>query len=253
MRNALFLLVAAALLPAGGARAAMDINPLLSSRYQTCVQAITKNAEDAFEMALAWRDMGGGQLAERCAAQALIALDEPGEAASRLDALARRSDAGALKDRSSLLTQSGNAWMLANQYENAEAAFSAALKLTPRDGEIWVDRARARAARQNWPEAERDLSNALTFDKTKPETYVLRAAARQAQNNIAGYRIDIQAALALDPNFPEALVERGSIKLAAGDKAGARADWIQVLARAPDSPAADVVRRRIEQLEVRDP
>lgn len=247
--------VVVALLPLAGtpAWAAAETNLFLSGPYQACVQAIAKNPEDAFEMALAWRDRGGGALAERCAAQALISLDQPGEAASRLDALARRSDAGALKDRASLLSESGNAWLLASQPENAEAAFSAALKLTPRDSEIWVDRARARAARQNWPEAEKDLTNALTFDKTKPETYVLRAAARHAQNNIAGYRTDIQAALALDPRFPEALVERGSIKLAAGDKAGARADWIQVLAQAPESPAADAVRRRIELLEVRDP
>ena len=254
MRKPVGLVLVAALMPlmSGPARAA-PANPFLLDPYQSCVRAISVNPEDAFEMALAWRDRGGGVLAERCAAQALISLDQPGEAASRLDALARRTDAGLLPDRASLLTQSGNAWLLAGEPQNAEAAFSAALRLTPRDAEIWVDRARARAARQNWPEAEGDLNNALTFDRSKPETYVLRAAARRAQNNRAGYRIDIQAALALDPNFPEALVERGSIKLEAGDKNGARADWIQVLVLAPMSPAADAVRTRIEQLEVRDP
>ena len=36
----------------------------------------------------------------------------------------------------------------------------------------------------------------------------------------------------------------------AGDIPGARADWIQVLVRAPEGPAADVVRNRIELLEV---
>ena len=254
MQKTIGLVLVAALMPlmSGQARAA-QANPLLSDPYQTCVRAINTNAEEAFEQALAWRDRGGGLLAERCAAMALISLDEPGEAASRLDALARRTDAGLLADRASLLSQSGNAWLLADQPQNAEAAFSAALKLTPRDADIWVDRARARADRQNWPEAERDLNNALTFDKTKPETYVLRAAARRAQNNMAGYRTDIQAALTLDPKFPEALVERGSIKLAAGDKNGARADWIEVLVQAPTSPAADAVRTRIEALEVRDP
>lgn len=252
MRKTLGLVFLAALMPGASAQAAVA-NPLLSTPYQTCVQAINKSPEDAFEKALVWRDQGGGILAERCAAMALISLDQPGEAASRLDAMARRTDAGLLADRASLLSQSGNAWLLADQAQNAEAAFSAALKLTPRDADIWVDRARARAARQNWPEAERDLTNALTFNKTKPETYVLRASARHAQNNMAGYRTDIQAALALDPNFPEALVERGSIKLEAGDKAGARADWIEVLVRAPTSPAADAVRVKIEQLEVRNP
>jgi tetratricopeptide (TPR) repeat protein len=220
--------------------------------YQSCVRAININASDAFELALTWRDRGGGLLAERCAALALIALDEPGEAAARLNALARRPNAGTVAQRASLLVQSGNAWLLAGEPQTAEAAFSAALKMTPRDSETWVDRARARAVLMNWVDAEADLSNALTFDKSKPETYVLRASARQAQGNNAGYRRDIATALALDPNFPEALVERGTINLEDGNVAGARNAWIEVLIRAPDSPAGDAARDRIQALEVHD-
>jgi len=220
--------------------------------YQACVAAIDKKADDAFEMALAWRDRGGGVPAEHCAALALIALDEPGEAASRLEGLAQRMDAGTAAQRASLLAQSGNAWLLANQPENAEVAFSAALKLTPGDADIWTDRARARAARQDWANAETDLNSALGYNNKRPEIYVLRASARQAQGNIAGYKTDIDAALAIDPTFPDALVERGILKVEAGDAAGARADWLQVLVRAPDSAAADEVRKRIEALEVHD-
>jgi len=220
--------------------------------YQACVAAIGKKADDAFEMALAWRDRGGGVPAEHCAALALISLDEPGEAASRLEALAQRMDAGTALERASLLAQSGNAWLLAGQPENAEAAFSAALKLTPGDAEIWTDRARARAARQDWANAETDLNSALIYNNMRPEMYVLRASARQAQGNVAGYKSDIDAALAIDPTFPDALVERGIMKVEAGDAAGARADWVQVLVRAPDSAAADEVRKRIEALEVHD-
>jgi regulator of sirC expression with transglutaminase-like and TPR domain len=218
--------------------------------YQNCVAAIDVNPADAFERAIEWRSKGGGVEADHCAAQALIALDEPGEAASRLDLLARRSDAGTLMDRAALLGEAGNAWLLAAQPANAEVAFSAALKLSPRDPELWTDRARARAAQMNWTDAEQDLSNALTFDATKPEVFVLRATARNAQGNKVGYKFDVDAALALDPTYPEALVERGIMKLEAGDIPGARADWIQVLVRAPEGPAADVVRSRIELLEV---
>jgi tetratricopeptide (TPR) repeat protein len=234
------------------ARAASD-NPFNSNEpYEACVAAVGKNAADAYELARTWSAHGGGLPADHCAALALIALDEPGEAASRLNQLAENPNAGPLQERAALLMQSGNAWLLAEQPENAESAFSAALKLTPRDADLWTDRARARAAREDWANAETDLTNALSF-KTGAEIYVLRAAARQAQGNQNGYKADIDAALKIDPTFPEALVERGSMKLASGDKAGARADWLQVLLRAPDSPAADVVRRRIETLEVRNP
>jgi tetratricopeptide (TPR) repeat protein len=123
----------------------------------------------------------------------------------------------------------------------------------PRDAALWTDRARARAARQDWANAEADLSAALSYDKTIPEIYVLRGSARQAQGNKLGYKADIDSALLLDPTYPDALVERGAMKMDAGDAAGARADFLQVLLRAPDSLAADVVRRRIEALEVRNP
>src|SRR5262245_12371931 len=118
--------------------------------YQTCVAAIDVNPNDAFERALAWRAQGGGAQADHCAALALIALDEPGEAASRLDILARRSDAGTLMERAKLLAEAGNAWLLGAQPANAEVAFSAALKPTPRDPELWIARARARPAHVLW-------------------------------------------------------------------------------------------------------
>ena len=250
---ALPLVFAAAPVSAAAPDPAGD-NPFGSADpYRACVAAVDVKADDAFEMALIWRDRGGGVPAERCAALALIALDEPGEAAARLNALAQRPDAGTVTVRAAILAQSGNAWLLAAQVENAEAAFSAALKLTPNDAQIWTDRARARAVRQDWANAEADLTSALARDRARPETYVLRASARKAQGNQGGYKADIDAALSLDPTYPEALVERGALKMTAGDAAGARADFLQVLLRAPEGPAADAVRSRIEALEVRNP
>jgi tetratricopeptide (TPR) repeat protein len=232
---------------------ATPVSPFTGSDpYQECVNAIAKKPDDAFEMALIWRDRGGGVQAEHCAALALINLDEPGEAASRLDALAQRPDAGTAAQRSAVLGQAGNAWLLANQPENAEAAFSAALRLSAQDAEMWVDRARARAARQDWANAESDLNTAIGLNKVKADFFVLRASARHAQGNVAGYKADIDSALTIDPTYPDALVERGAMKVQAGDAAGARADWLQVLLRAPDSPAADSVRGQIEALEVHD-
>ena len=141
--------------------------------YAACVAAVDKKPDDAFEQALIWRDHGGGLPAEHCAALALIALRQPGEAGARLDAMARRPDAGSPAERAALLDQAGNAWLLADQADNAESRSLAALKVTPRDPELWIDRARARALKMDWTGAEADLTSALTFDKTKPETFVL--------------------------------------------------------------------------------
>jgi len=222
------LVALGAFAPAASASAAQANLFGAGDPYQACVAVIDTNPADAFERALAWRTQGGGAQADHCAALALIALDEPGEAASRLDTLARRSDAGTLMERAALLAEAGNAWLLAAQPANAEVALSAALKLSPRDPELWTDRARARAAQMNWADAEKDLTNALTFDATKPQTFVLRAVARSAQGNKVGHRFDVEAALILDSTYPEALVERGTLKLEMGDVPGARAEGIQV-------------------------
>ena len=217
--------------------------------YQACMGKIASKPDDAFEDALYWRAHGGGVSAEHCAAMALLAMNQPAQAALRLDAIARNNDAGSLVNRAAMFDQAGNAWLLSGRGANAETSFSAALRLTPRDADVWTDRARARAMIRNWAGAETDLTSALVFAK-RAETYVLRAGARRALNRIKDARADIDAALALEPRNTEALVERGSLKLIAGDKAGARADWLQVLLTAPDGPAGDEARRRIEDLEV---
>src|SRR5256885_17081911 len=84
--------------------------PASANSYESCVAVIDRNPTEAFDTALAWRDRGGGLPAEHCAALALIALDEAGEAASRLGTLASRNDAGNVSERAKLLTEAGNAW-----------------------------------------------------------------------------------------------------------------------------------------------
>jgi tetratricopeptide (TPR) repeat protein len=217
--------------------------------YRACLAKTTKVPEEAFADAAAWRDGGGGPPAEHCAAMALLSLKRSAEAAERLVRIARDAAAGPAANRAALFGQAGNAWLLAGQGRNAEAAFTAALRLTPRNAEFWTDRSRARAMLKNWKGAEFDLSAALMFGR-RAEMYVLRAATRRAQNRLKDARADIDAALAIDPRHADALVERGSLKLIAGDKQGARRDWLQVLLIAPDGSAGDEARRRIEDLEI---
>jgi len=219
-------------------------------RYQQCVALVNKKPDDAFEQALEWRDHGGGLAAEHCAALAELALKEPADAAVRLDRIAHSQEAGDAGMRAELLDQSGNAWLLAGQPEDAEASFSAALSLTPADVDVLIDRSRARAMRKDWAGAESDLTRAYDFNKSNPEVLVLRASARGAQGRNADAKADIDAALAVDPNFPDALVERGAYRMRTGDRAGARADWLQVIARAPNTGAADSARKYIEDMEV---
>ena len=224
--------------------------PEESNRYEDCIAATEQDPEQAFEDALAWRDLGGGGPAEHCVAMALLALGYAEEAAVRLDSLARKPESGTQEQRSELLLQAGDAWLLARRGRVAEETFSAALMLTPREAQVWTARARARAMLEEWEPALDDLNAAITFDGNSPEIYTLRSAVHKALGRETLARQDIETALRFDPNFPDALAERGMMRFNEGDESGAREDWIKVLNAAPESAAADVARLGIERMEM---
>lgn len=230
--------------------ATADDPPADGDRYQQCIDKAKDDPDQAFEDALEWRDLGGGPPAEHCIAMALLELGYAEDAASRLDALARRSDAGTPEQRSDLLMQAGDAWLLAKRGRLADETFSAALMLTPRKADVWAARSRARAMEEDWQMAVSDLDAAITFDNTNAEFYVLRSAARKALGQDALAREDIDTALLYDANNADALAERGMMRFDIGDTNGARQDWVKVLNTAPESAAADVARLGIERMEV---
>jgi len=241
----------ACLAGAAAAAAAPSPNPFDSDMpYSACLDEIENDADNAWEMARMWGDLGGGAEADHCAALALLELGHYGDAAERLEMVARRNGAGSAAERAAIFNQSGNAWLLAGRPDKAQSAFSSALRLSPRDVASWTDRARAWALKEDWEGAESDLTSALVFDQRKPEIYVLRASARSAQGKSEAAKSDIDTALLLDPDFPDALVDRGAMKLAQGDENGARADWVRVLLVDPYSLAGDAARAHIEKLDV---
>lgn len=227
--------------------------------YDVCLKTVTRHPDDALEMAMGALKDGDEPSAEHCAAVALINLKQYGEAARRLDKLARRGSAGDAETRAQIMDQAGNAWILAGQPELATASFTAALALMPHEAIYLIDRARASAMLKKWREAETDLSAALVAEPGNSEALVLRSSARRAQRNFQGAMGDVTQALTIDPNYPEALVERGLLRAALKDKAGARKDFLRVLEIASDpdrkvsdsaADAAKSARREIEKLEV---
>jgi regulator of sirC expression with transglutaminase-like and TPR domain len=232
--------------------------------YETCLKKADRHPEVALEMAMnALVDGDGddeGAGAEHCAAVALVGLKQYGEAARRLDKLARKASAGGAEVRAALLGQAGNAWILAGQPALATASFTAALALMPGEAEYLIDRARASAAQKKWAAAETDLSAALVEEPGNATALVLRSSARRAQKNLQGAMGDITQAMILDDQNAEALVERGLIRAAQGDKAGARKDFLAVLnlAASADRKVADGAREaavsariEIEKLEMK--
>lgn len=247
----ILLLAMLAAQPALAARAsALDSSKLAgANRYERCLSMVKSDPRDANTEAERWHTEGGGAAALHCDALALVAMHRYAEAGERLDEAALAAPAKAHDVRQALYDQSGNAWLLANRPEKAEAALDAALALTPHDEDILFDRARARAARRNWAGAEADLSLLLSIDPNRADAYVLRASARHAEGRLAEANIDIARALQVYPDYPEALVERGAMKFEEGDVKGARADWQLAAHDEPDGDAGAAARARLAALD----
>lgn len=219
--------------------------------YTDCMRLAERAPDQAFEEALAWQSDNGGAAARHCAAVALIGLGHFGEAAIRLERLAGELGPGEPATGSEILGQAGQAWLSAGEAERAFATQSAALKLAPKDPELWIDRAVTLATAQNYWEAIDDLNRAAELAPNRAEVLVLRASAYRMVDGADLALDDVTRALALEPDNTEGLLERGILRRLAGDADGARDDWLGVLAVAPESAAAKDARANLEKLDVK--
>lgn len=251
-------LIAAALLFAAGPAAAQHLKPMpdLAStpdeiqHYQQCLQLAEKKPEDGFEAAMQWRDTSGSNAAKQCVAVALFYLDQPEEAASRLEELAIDMKAAAPELRARLLSQAGTAWSVAGNLERANAAITTAIQLAPGLADLYVDRSMVLAQAKNYWEAIDDLNKALDIQPGYGIALAFRAAAYRYVDSLELAQQDANEAVRVAPELPEGWLERGIIRRLKGDLKGARADWLQVLVRDPNGPAGDTARANIERLEL---
>jgi tetratricopeptide (TPR) repeat protein len=226
-----------------------QLNAQQADEYRKCMALARKRPKDAFEMAIGWRSLDGGDAADHCAAVALIELEQFAEAAKRLERLAQISIEEP-KVKAGLYDQAGQAWLLEGRPEDATRAFTMAVGLKPGDPDLLVDRAQSWAARHDYEAAEADLSAALNLAPSRDDIYALRASARRFMDRREDALADANTALELNAGNPEALLERGILRRLGGDHAGARSDWLRILNGMPDSAAAGSARQNIENMDV---
>lgn len=228
-------------------------------RYTDCIALVDRDANAAYEAAVAWRDSGGGARAQHCAALALVARNQFAEAGSMLEDLAHdlplapgdtaKRAPMAPEQAASLLAQAGNAWLMAQNADRAHFVFSEALSLSAVSntarGELYIDRSRANADLDAYDEALRDLNRAAALLGPRGDILVYRAAAHRALGDVGAAQEDVERALAQNPGSPGALFERGNLKFALGDAQEAKADWQLVMDTAPNSPEAELAARNM--------
>jgi tetratricopeptide (TPR) repeat protein len=244
-----FVLLAAAA-PAAGAEPGSEAKlPDPGVKYSSCLSQVEIDPKAAIEVATTWADSGGGVPAKHCQALALIELERPEDAGDVLIGLGFDETVGDLDVRADLLSQAGNAYLLASRAEKARKAFDGAIALRPGDADLLIDRARAHAMAGIWPAAIADLDAAIEIVPMRAPPYVLRASAKRQSGDLRGAKTDLELALQREEGNIDALLERGILRLESGEKDAARADLESVVAASPDSSAARTAKAELAKLD----
>ena len=227
---------------------AQPIDP--AKEYEDCMALTAKDAQRAFDKAVTWKGLGGGEAAEHCVGASLVGLGQYAEAARRLELLATTARQPA-EAKAELLAQAAQALMMGDNAGRALQVLTKAIELDPSRPVLLIDRSFAWAALGNYQEAKLDLDKAIGISPIRAEAWAFRASARRMLNDMEGAMADTERALSLDPEFPEGLLERGILKRLMVDNAGARSDWLKILQTSPNSEAAVEARTNIEKMDVK--
>jgi tetratricopeptide (TPR) repeat protein len=176
----------------------------VSDRFAQCVAVVDEDASRGYEEAMAWAAEAQSVHAYRCAAMALIAQNRHHEGARRLESLASAVNPAEAGLRAELLSQAGNAWLLAREPARGRSAFTRAIVTLESDPtqlpDLLIDRARAYAMERDWRLSEEDLSRSLDLRPNDALALRLRASARMHQSSFDLAEADALAAAQLEPD-----------------------------------------------------
>lgn len=252
--RALFLVMLAT--PALAQKKGETLNPFAPTAnhlrlYTQCMKQARSEPLKALPLAEKWKAEGGGLGARHCVAIAMYESGKYVPAAMQLEAIEKDMGGERPGLRAELLAQAGQAWMQANQAENAATVQSRAIELKADDVDLWIDRGLSYAAMRSWPRAISDFDRALVLEPYKVEIYVLRAAAWRNAGNPAKAQADADRALTIAPDDPDILLERALALQAQGNPKAAEIDLKKVLKRA--QTGSDTARRAEAALQGEPP
>ncbi|MBP7335346.1 hypothetical protein [Niveispirillum sp.] len=214
-----------------------------------CLARAEELPDFAFEEAKLWEKQGAGTDARLCQALALLLRGDWLLAAPALEASAAEMTRESVSMRANLFSRAATAWSNAHKLSEAEAAFGKALDLTPRDTQILMDRAIARAGMEKYWDAITDLDRVVELAPKTSEAWLLRAQAHHVLALDAKSLVDVEEALRLSPQSGEALLLRGNLRAAKSDMIHAKQDWEAVRRVAAGSPAAAVALQNLNALD----
>ncbi len=184
---------------------------LISPRYSDCITLVNADLDLGRVAAQQWVGEGGGAEARHCLAIADLKAGFPKLAALSLEDIAQRKDAGDDYVRARLLVQAAEAWLIANETAQAQAALDEAMALTPDSGELYLTAAKIYAAEERWQEVITAVNFAEDSGFISAGAFVLRGRARYVYGAFENAANDVVGALSIEPTNIDALVLRGDL------------------------------------------
>ena len=183
-----------------------------TSRYQECVALVEEDIAAGRRAAQQWVSEGGGSDARHCLALADLNAGFPKLAAARLEEIAQRKDGGDDFVRARVLAQAAEAWLKAEEVDQAERAVLEALSLVPDAAELQLTAAQVFAARAQWQNVINAVDAAEEAGIVSAETFVLRGRAYYSFGNYETAANDVVSALSIAPTNIDALLLRGDLQ-----------------------------------------
>lgn len=205
------ILIISAVFTACLAQSAYAADVDFDAKHASCLEKIPEDAEIAYEDAMVWQSEGGGRRARHCVATALSALGHPGEAAFRMEKLAKAPDGGTPEMRAGFYALAANYWLDAGEPNKAHDAAGAGLKIARSHLDLRIARARAYGALGHWDFALTELTSALAFHPDNADALRVRADVHFQQNDLELAKADIESSVVADETNIETLLLRGKI------------------------------------------
>ena len=186
------------------------------SRFERCVALIQSAPDHAYEEGMAWAAETHALGGYRCAAMALVAENRADEGARRLESLAVSVNPNEPELRAELLSQAGNAWLIAHEPGQARSAFTSAIATVQSNPQnlpdLLIDRATAYALERDYRHAEEDLSHALDVRPNDALALRLRATARMHQSAFDLAEADAVEATRIEPGNVDNYLVLGHVR-----------------------------------------
>jgi tetratricopeptide (TPR) repeat protein len=176
--------------------------PIESLKLQHCLKRADELPDMAAAEAMAWIKQGGGNDAHLCRAFAQVNRAMHADAAREFWALASRLRKSDPHRAAAMHDLAGQEFLRAKDIKNAEAQYTAALKLSPRDGDAYVGRAAAKMEAEKYWDAIGDLNYALKISPNNIDALRQRGRAWAQLGNSKNAQEDFEQAAALAGDAP---------------------------------------------------